>query len=74
MGSFLFGCLLTETGAVIEEGQWRPEIAYNNRARPLFWINTKVTGAVDAYLASRLKRGHGITTRTAAFATLSRGK
>lgn len=58
---------LTETGNVIEEGQWRPEIAYNNRARPLFWLNTKVVGAVDAYLEARLKRGHGITTRTAAY-------
>jgi site-specific recombinase XerD len=58
---------LTEAGAVREETLWRAEIAYNNRARPLFWVNQKVVDAVDAYLDARLQRGHGVTTRTAAY-------
>jgi YD repeat-containing protein len=58
---------LTEAGAVREETQWRAEIAYNQRPRPLFWVNTKVVSAVDAYLDARLQRGHGVTTRTAAY-------
>lgn len=58
---------LTEAGFSLEKSQWRAEIAYNQRSRPLFWVNAKVVAAIDAYLDARLQRGHGTTTRTAAF-------
>lgn len=58
---------LTEDGTVKRDSQVRAEIAYNSRVRPLCWTNKKLTNAIDAHLAERLERGHGITTRKAAY-------
>jgi integrase len=58
---------LTESGAVLTDSQVRAEIAYNHRPRPLCWTSKKLTNAIDAHLAERLVRGHGISTTTMAF-------
>lgn len=58
---------LSERGGVLADTEWRAEIAYNNRSRPLHWVNSKVLDAVNDYLNERLERKHGITTRTAAY-------
>lgn len=58
---------LNERGEVLADTEWREAIAYNNKARPLHWVNSKVTEAVNAYLAERLERKHGLTTRAAAY-------
>jgi site-specific recombinase XerD len=41
----------------------RAEIAFNGKERPLFWASRYVRQALDAYVAARLARGHGVTTR-----------
>ena len=58
---------LTESGTVLIDSQVRAEIAYNHRPRPLCWTSKKLTNAIDAHLAERLARGHGVTTRVMAF-------
>jgi site-specific recombinase XerD len=58
---------LNEDGSVREESRIRAAIAQNSRERPLYWSNPRVTGAVDSYLAHRLKGKHGVTVRKAAF-------
>ena len=58
---------LTESGTVLVDSQVRAEIAYNHRPRPLCWTNKKLTNAIDAHLAERLVRGHGVSTRKTAF-------
>ncbi len=45
----------------------RAEIAYNHKPRPLCWTNKKLTNAIDAHLAERLERGHGVSSRKAAY-------
>ena len=54
---------LTESGAVLIDSHVRAEIAYNHRSRPLCWTSKKLTNAIDAHLAERLTRGHGVSTR-----------
>jgi site-specific recombinase XerD len=61
---------LNEDGSVRDESAIRAEIAQNNRRRPLYWPNRRVTDAVDEYLAYRVKHKHGVTTRKAAFRSL----
>lgn len=58
---------LTESGSVLIDSLVRAEIAYNHRSRPLCWTSKKLTNAIDAHLAERLARGHGVTTRVMAF-------
>lgn len=61
---------LSPDGSVREDSAVRQEIAHNGRRRPLFWVNTRVLSSVDAYLADRVRLGHGVTTRKAAFRSL----
>jgi len=56
-----------EDGSVCAMSNVRAGIAYNSTARPLPWTNSKVVGALDAYIAERLRLGHGLTVRKAAF-------
>jgi integrase len=58
---------LAENGQVLRDSLVRPEIAYNHKARPLCWTNKKLTNAIDAHLAERVERGHGVSTRKAAY-------
>ena len=58
---------LTESGTVLIGSLVRAEIAYNHRSRPLCWTSKKLTNAIDAHLAERLARGHGVSTRVMAF-------
>lgn len=58
---------LNEDGSVREASCVRAAIAQNSRERPLYWSNPRVTGAVDAYLAYRLKAKHGVTVRKGSF-------
>jgi len=58
---------LGEDGGVLRDSLVRAEIAYNHKPRPLCWTNKKLTNAVDAHLVERLVRGHGVTTRKAAY-------
>lgn len=58
---------LNANGTIREKSQVSPEISYNGKARPLYWSNAKVTGAIDSYLEYRREHKHGITTRKAAY-------
>jgi integrase len=58
---------LTESGERRKEWRVRAEIAYNGHERPLYWVNAKLTKALDAYLDERLQAGHGVSSRTAAY-------
>lgn len=64
---------LTESGTVLIDSLVRAEIAYNHRSRPLCWTSKKLTNAIDAHLAERLARGHGVSTRVMAFRGLDPG-
>jgi len=67
IASFTVRDYLREDGSVCAMSSVRAAIAYNNTARPLPWTNAKVVGALDAYIAERLRLGHGLTVRKAAF-------
>ncbi|WP_186251056.1 site-specific integrase [Burkholderia gladioli] len=54
-------------GALLEKSKIAAEVAYNGKERPLWWSNAKVVNAIDKYLACRIKGGHGVTTRKAAY-------
>ncbi len=58
---------LTESGDVLSDSLVRAEIAYNHRSRPLCWTNKELINAIDAHLAERLERGHGVSTRLMAY-------
>lgn len=58
---------LASDGSVRREWKVREEIAYNQRERPLFWVNKKVVTSLDAYLDHRLKAGLGVAARKAAY-------
>jgi len=53
--------VLDECGEFRRQSEVRAGISFNGRARPVFWVNTKVCAGLDAYFAERLKLGHGIT-------------
>lgn len=48
---------LSADGSVREESEIRAEVAFNDIARPLYWSNKGVTGALNAYIASRAVHG-----------------
>lgn len=58
---------LNEDGTIKDKSLVRAEIAYNGKARPLYWSSPGATAALDKYLECRLTQRHGITTRTAAY-------
>lgn len=53
--------VLAEAGEFRRESEVRAGIAFNSKGRPVFWTNTRVTEAPDAYFAERIRLGHGIT-------------
>ena len=58
---------LSANGTVLVDSEVPAEIAYNGKARPLHWTNTKVVDAINKYLEYRVRHRHGVTTRTAAY-------
>lgn len=50
---------LNQDGTAKRDWRVRPDIAYNRRERPLFWVNKKVLASIDAYLELRRKNGLG---------------
>lgn len=67
LAQLLVSDYLSPGGNPLVETVVRPEIAFNGRARPLFWVNKKLITTIDEHLADRLKRGHGITGRLTAY-------
>lgn len=51
---------LNADGSVRECSEMRSETAANGRGRPLFFTSARTCAAVDAYLAERHRRRHGI--------------
>ena len=49
------------------ESTLRAEIAFNGKARLLVWASAKTCAAIDEYLAYRVAKRQGVTTRCAAF-------
>lgn len=58
---------LTDDGVVKVNSEVRPEVAHNGESRPLYWSNTRVTTALDAYLDWRKEHRHGVTTKKGAY-------
>lgn len=58
---------LRPDGAILSESAVPADISYNATARPLYWSNATLIGAIDAYLAYRLEHRHRVTTRPAAY-------
>jgi site-specific recombinase XerD len=58
---------LKADGSILDKSCVPADIAYNGKQRPLWWSNTKVTTAIDKYLAYRVAHKHGVTTRKAAY-------
>lgn len=50
---------LNPDGSIHRDSEIRAEIAFNGTARPLYWTNRKVSAAIDAYLADRVRYGYG---------------
>ena len=53
--------LLTADGTFRKRSEIREAVAFNGKRRPIFWVNTKVCEALDAYFAERVKLAHGVT-------------
>jgi len=56
---------LNDNGTVKRDWKVREAIAYNQRERPLFWVNKKVVACVDSYLEHRRSVGLGVSSRDA---------
>ncbi len=56
---------LNDDGTVKRDWKVREAIAYNNRERPLFWVNKKVLATVDRYLEHRRVAGLAIAAKPA---------
>jgi hypothetical protein len=54
----------------MDESAVTADIAYNGAERPLYWSNSKVTAAINSYLAHRVEHQHRITTRQATYRRL----
>lgn len=67
LAGLLVSDYLNADGSVRADSELRAEIAFNGRSRPLHWVNTKLIAAIDEHLAERLRLGHGVTTRPAAY-------
>ena len=59
--------LLKPDGAILEESMVPANIAYNGMQRPLYWVNSTLIAAVDAYLVFRVEHRHRTTMRTGAY-------
>lgn len=62
--------LLSAKGEFLEDSEVPAEIAYNGKARPLHWTNTKLISALEKYLEFRIRHRHAVTTRTGAYRSL----
>jgi integrase len=51
---------LCADGNVNRNSQIRPEVAINGRARPMFFLSTRLDEALDAYLAARIGNRQGL--------------
>lgn len=51
---------LNADGSVREESVMPPDAAIGGMARPLFFTSARTNAALDAYLADRVRQGHGI--------------
>ncbi|AYV11545.1 MULTISPECIES: site-specific integrase [Shewanella] len=58
---------LNADGSVKVDSTLRADIAFNSRERPLHWVNTRLIAAIDEHLAERVRLGHGMTNRPAAY-------
>lgn len=58
---------LNGDGSVRVKSSVDARIAYNGKERPIYWSNAKVVKAIDAYLAYRVSRRHGVTPMATAF-------
>ncbi|ALS68385.1 site-specific integrase [Pandoraea apista] len=58
---------LLENGEVRVHSTVRAEIAFNGKARPLFFSSPKVREVIDAYLAHRKETRQGVTILRAAY-------
>lgn len=58
---------LTPKGEVLSDSEVPAEIAYNGKARPIFWRNVRIKESMESYLSYRLKHGHGVTVKKDAF-------
>lgn len=65
------GDYLGADGAVREESGIRAEVAFNDIPRPLYWSNKGVIGAINAYLAARLRDGYASDLESPLFLTAS---
>lgn len=55
---------LNDDGSLKKDWKVREAIAYNERERPLFWVNKKVTTSLDRYLEHRRVAGLGVSARS----------
>jgi len=53
--------VLDESGDYRRQSEVRASIAFNGRPRIVFWTNTRVRDALDAYFAERTRLQHGVT-------------
>ncbi len=58
---------LAPKGDVKVNSAVREVVSHNGETRPLYWSNKRVVAALDAYLAHRLKAGHGVTVKKGAY-------
>ncbi|QYG06799.1 site-specific integrase [Janthinobacterium sp. PAMC25594] len=57
-------------GRIMEESAITSDIAFNANERPLYWTNSKLVVAIDAYLAYRIEHSHMLTTSKSAYRRL----
>lgn len=53
--------VLNDDGNYRAESEIRKEIAFNGRRRPVYWTNSRVKEALDAYIVARVRAEHGTT-------------
>jgi site-specific recombinase XerD len=53
--------VLAADGEYRTASEVRAAVAFNGRRRPIFWTNTRVREALDAYLAERVRLRQGVT-------------
>lgn len=52
------GDFLRADGSVRDESEIRADIAFNGKARPIYWLDKRLVDAVKAYIASRVRDGY----------------
>ena len=64
---FPLSAYLNADGTIKTASEVSAEVAYNGKARPLYWSSPRVTTAIDNYLTYRIAAKHGVTARFAAY-------